>query len=78
MGKRKAQKAQDSAAAMPPPVVDVRPADLEPAYAFPTRSRCPSCGSVDTERTGVAGNIQYRACRAPVCRRPYKVLGEPV
>ena len=27
-------------------------------YAFPTRSRCPRCGSMDTEATSTQGDIE--------------------
>ncbi len=60
------------------PAMDARPADGEPVYAFPTKSRCPRCNSDDTERTSQAEGTQYRRCRNPVCRTPYKVPGEPI
>ena len=46
-----------------------------PVYAFPTRSRCPRCGSLNTEAYTTQGDIQRRRCRVPVCRRKYHVVG---
>lgn len=46
-------------------------------YAWPSRSRCPRCGSLDTERYSQDGATQYRRCRVPVCRETYKEQGKP-
>ena len=44
-----------------------------PQWAFPTKSRCPDCGSLDTEQTSTQAPCQYRQCRR--CGRTYKVMG---
>lgn len=70
-------------------VVDARPVELvppmaapaakpDPRYSFPWPSRCPRCGSMETERTGTIDNVQYRKCRSGVCRHSYKVMGTKV
>lgn len=48
------------------------------AYAFPSKSRCPRCGSLTTQRTSTDGGTQYRRCRAPICRHAYRVVGTPI
>lgn len=51
-------------------------ADPEPkaaTYAFPSKSRCPVCGSLDTERTANKAGVQYRRCSG--CEATYKVIG---
>jgi len=35
----------------------------KPAYAYPAKSRCPRCGSLETMRVGEHPGIQYRQCR---------------
>lgn len=53
----------------------------EIVWAFPSKSRCPRCGRVDTKAYsvgGVNGNIQYRRCLNPVCRHTYKEIGKAV
>jgi hypothetical protein len=62
--------------------VDIRPAvlapltaDPGPVYAFPTRSRCPRCGSIDTVARSTQGRTQYRRCRVAICRGAFKVTG---
>ena len=47
-------------------------------YSFPSKSRCPRCKSTQTDRLAARGAIQYRRCRAPVCRHRYRVLGVKV
>lgn len=59
----------------PPPAA--APATAE-AYAFPTKSRCPRCKSINTKRRGDSGITQYRVCEAPVCGHKYSVLGTRV
>lgn len=50
-------------------------------YWFDTH--CTRCGSVDTVAVSTQGNIQYRKCRAAVCRnagqdgRGFKAIGIP-
>lgn len=46
------------------------------AYAFPTKSRCPRCGALDTKATSTQGKIQHRQCQRAICRRRYTVKGE--
>lgn len=50
----------------------------KPVYSFPSRSRCPRCGSTQTERYASSGRIQRRRCRVPTCRLRYKVTGTAV
>lgn len=49
-----------------------------PVFAFPSKSRCPRCQSLNTVRTTDRGRVQYRRCRVPICRRTYKVIGEEI
>lgn len=60
-----------SPAASTPP-----PAPKPVVYAFPTKARCPRCGSVDTRRRAEHGNTQYRECKAPICAKKFAVKGE--
>lgn len=50
----------------------------EVSYAFPTKSRCPRCQSLNTKRRGVNGATQYRECCASVCKHKYSIVGEKV
>ena len=59
------------------PVPERAPAKPK-VWAFPTKSRCPRCGSVETEATSTQGELQYRRCTVPVCRRTYVVYGTQV
>lgn len=43
------------------------------AYAFPTKSRCPSCGSLATQSYSRNDGVQYRKCSP--CGKTFKVLG---
>jgi len=43
------------------------------AYAFPTKSRCPVCGSLRTYAYSTPGRVQRRKCRD--CGGTYKVMG---
>lgn len=74
-----------------PPQVDVEqtaatggvtvtgPATPRPSvYAFGTKSRCPRCGSTQTQATSTQGNIQYRQCQMPICRHKYSVFGKKI
>lgn len=47
-------------------------------YAFPSKSKCPRCKSLDTVAVSTQKNIQYRLCRVAICRWKYTVLGEKV
>ena len=47
-------------------------------YAFPSKSRCPRCGVLNTVAYTTRGPIQYRQCQRAVCRRKYSVTGTPV
>lgn len=58
-------------------VVEAR-VDLEPVYAFPSRSRCPRCKSINTVAHGKHGGTQYRVCQQPICRKRYSVAGSAV
>lgn len=52
-----------------------------PVYAFPTRSRCPACGGVETYAVSTQGNVQYRKCRRIGCKhlhRAYVVMGRAI
>lgn len=35
----------------------------EAAYSFPTKSRCPFCGSLNTVAENTKGGVQYRKCK---------------
>jgi Zn ribbon nucleic-acid-binding protein len=49
-----------------------------PVYAFPSRSRCPRCGSVDTKRYSQVDSIQYRECLRPTCNHHYRIMGKTI
>lgn len=49
--------------------------DRREVYAFPTRSRCPRCGSLNTVARKTELGKQYRECRMAVCRLKYCVIG---
>lgn len=55
-------------------------AEPDRAWAFPTRVRCPRCGSLHTLRVSSSceGAVQHRRCQAPVCRYSFKIHGELV
>lgn len=44
-------------------------------WAFPSKSRCPRCGTINTKMYSSNQNIQYRKCMNAVCRNTYKVIG---
>jgi ssDNA-binding Zn-finger/Zn-ribbon topoisomerase 1 len=54
------------------------PEKKDAAYAFPSKVRCPRCGSLQTRRTGEYQGVQYRECMMPVCRKKFSVHGEKV
>jgi len=58
------------------PVAKAPPKPVE--YSFPTKSRCPRCGSTNTTRTSSYNATQYRQCRMPVCRHRFSVKGIPL
>ena len=55
-----------------------KPIQVQPTYAFPTRSRCPRCESTDTIALSTQDKWQYRKCQVPVCRKRYTVEGKPI
>ncbi len=55
-----------------------KPVEEERAIAFPTKSRCLRCRSLNTKRTGDNGVTQYRECQQSVCRHKYSITGTPV
>ena len=65
------------------PVETNPPADTQPEkpkkkkvkYAFPSKSRCPRCGSTQTVTLSTQKNVQYRKCQMAVCRWTYTVVG---
>lgn len=58
----------------PPPIAEL-PA---PRYVFERKPRCPRCGGMDTVPTGTHDGVQHRLCRAPICRRAFKVQGRSI
>lgn len=44
-----------------------------PVYAFPSRSRCPFCHSIETLCLTVQGRVQYRRCQR--CGKHFKAIG---
>jgi hypothetical protein len=44
-------------------------------YSFPTRSRCPRCGTIGTKAYCTKGRKQHRKCMTPVCRERFVVVG---
>lgn len=48
-----------------------------PKWVFSKEDRtCPRCRGSNTEAYSTKGNIQYRRCRSPVCRKRYSVRGQ--
>ncbi len=47
-------------------------------WAFPTRSRCPKCGSLETRATNTKGDTQYRQCQVAACGKKYSVKGKRI
>lgn len=82
MAKKKTIKPGDSVeggVAVPTPAGEATPQILDqPVYSFPTKSRCPRCGSLDTGRRSEHGDTQYRVCRVTVCRKNFAVKGTPL
>ena len=60
----------------PTPAVEATPPAT--VFAFPSRSRCPRCGTVDTVALSTQGDVQYRRCLRAICRKRYAVRGERV
>jgi len=54
----------------------VQKADV--VYSFPSRSRCPRCGSAGTSSYSTDKDKQYRKCQGPLCRKNYCVIGEAI
>lgn len=79
-----------SASPTPPPIPDLEPTIgdepvliVQKAYAFPSRSRCPKCGSLSTRARKTLDGVQHRACLRPSCRArkdrgAYKVPGTEI
>jgi len=84
MSRKKAGKAIAALAPpAPPPIMDARPVDAVPVaagpvFAFPTRARCPRCGSANTMSYSTKDDSQYRRCLAPVCSRRFVVKGATI
>jgi len=57
-----------------------RPVDraLKTKWSFPTQSRCPRCGGLNTVAVSTKKNIQYRQCRSAICLKRYPVRGKKV
>ena len=49
--------------------------EVKKVFAFPTRSACKHCGTIDTITVSTADKVQYRQCRRIGCRRTYTVIG---
>ena len=47
-------------------------------FAFPTRSKCPSCQMTNTIAYSTQGKIQYRKCRRGHCHAKYTVIGTEI
>lgn len=62
----------------PSPAPAPAPLTEEKAYAFPTKSRCPRCRSLNTTRRSQKEATQYRRCQQAVCRHKYTVTGTQV
>jgi len=48
------------------------------AYAFPSKSRCPRCGTLETRQRSTKGRVQYRQCTRAICRWRYQVFGRQI
>jgi hypothetical protein len=44
---------------------------------FARQVRCPRCKANDTAAYRTKGEIQYRACQRPICRKRFSVKGTP-
>lgn len=70
------RKAPGAAPVAPSPAAaPASAAPQEVVYSFPSKSRCPRCGTLDTKRTGSYADTQYRECKAPICGKKYSVVG---
>jgi Zn ribbon nucleic-acid-binding protein len=47
-------------------------------FSFRTVSKCPRCGTTDTQAVSTQGNVQYRTCRRIGCLHHYTVIGQRV
>jgi len=47
----------------------------EVVWSFPTRARCPRCGSINTLCRSTRDGIQHRICAITICRWTWKVPG---
>ena len=49
-------------------------------WAFPSKSRCPRCKTINTVAysTDSENGVQYRKCLNSICRHRYKALGTNV
>jgi hypothetical protein len=66
------------AAPKPAPPSSAPAGEEQPTYKFWNKSRCPHCGRIDTVAYASHDGVQWRRCLAPICRRTFKVTGEPV
>lgn len=53
------------------------PAKTERALGFAESVPCPRCKSA-SRRTGQHGDVQYRTCSAPICRKRFAVRKIPM
>lgn len=65
-----------------PPMPKVTPPkdseEQKDVWAFPSKSACERCGTLDTQAVSTQENTQYRRCLRAICRHSYKVIGEKV
>lgn len=76
MAKKRVKTQAESSAEIP--VVDARPVDSEPVYAFPRSVPCPRCKVSNTLATSTRGSIQLRKCQQPICQNTFKVSGTAI
>ena len=69
--------AEDTTNNSPTPAEEILKKSKE-VYAFPTKSRCPRCGSTDTEATSTQDGIQYRKCKRGICNWKYWTRGTKI
>jgi len=44
-------------------------------WAFPTKARCPRCGSTQSRVMSVRAGVRYRECQVAVCQRRWREEG---
>lgn len=71
----KTKKPEEKSTIAPAPPTAESPAPSPPiersARAFPTKVKCPLCGTAATRAYSTQGTVQYRKCM--ICRHKFKI-----